>query len=121
MSPLARKLYSQLRKRVRAGQHSVTYAGLARAAGDVHPRSPALHAALGEVTNACRHTGLPVLPAIVWRAGTNRPSTGYYKVAHPRAHTDAARLAAWEREHAKVIADPARFPVSLERPARGSG
>jgi hypothetical protein len=115
MSPLAKKLYTQLRKRVTAGQQSITYAALARAAGDIHPRSPALHAALGEVTNACRHAGLPVLPAIVWRAGAKRPSTGYYKVAHPRAHTDEARIAAWEKEHAKVVANPARFPTSLER------
>ena len=114
MSPLAKKLYTQLRKRIVAGQHSITYAALAKASGDVHPRSPALHAALGEVTNACRHAGLPVLPAIVWKAGSNRPSTGYYKVAHPRAHTDEAKLAAWEREHAKVIADPAVFPQTLE-------
>ena len=114
MSPLAKKLYTQLRKRVVAGQHSITYAALAKASGDVHPRSPSLHAALGEVTNACRHAGLPVLPAIVWKAGSNRPSTGYYKVAHPRAHTDEARLAAWEKEHAKVIADPAVYPASLE-------
>ena len=114
MSPLAKKLYTQLRKRVVAGQQSITYAALAKASGDVHPRSPALHAALGELTNACRHAGLPVLPAIVWKAGSNRPSTGYYKVAHPRAHTDEAKLAAWEREHAKVIQDPSRYPTSLQ-------
>jgi hypothetical protein len=114
MSPLAKKLYTQLRKRVVAGQHSITYAALARAAGNVHPRSPALHAALGEVANACRHAGVPVLPAIVWKAGANRPSTGYYKVAHPRAHTDEAKIAAWEREYARVVGDPAVYPASLE-------
>ncbi|CAN5137987.1 hypothetical protein BH11MYX1_BH11MYX1_03770 [soil metagenome] len=32
------------------------------------PTWGAFHAALGEVANACRHTGLPVLPAIVWRS-----------------------------------------------------
>jgi hypothetical protein len=113
MSPLARKLYSQLRKRIVAGQQSITYGALAGAAGQ-HPRSPALHAALGELTNACRHAGLPVLPAIVWKAGANRPSIGYYKVAHPRAHTDEAKIAAWEREYAKVVGDPAVYPASLE-------
>ena len=114
MSPLAKKLYTQLRKRVVAGQHSITYAALAKASGDVHPRSPSLHAALGEVTNACRHAGLPVLPAIVWKAGSNRPSTGYYKVAHPRAHTDDARVAAWEREHARVLREIEQFPTKLD-------
>jgi hypothetical protein len=79
----------------------------------VHPRSPKLHAALGEVSNACRHLQLPCLPAVVWRADTHRPSTGYYKVAHPRAHTDAARVAAWEREHARVLAELPRFPARL--------
>ena len=114
MSPLAKKLYTQLRKRIVAGQHSITYAALAHAAGGVHPRSPALHAALGELANACRHAGLPVLPAIVWKAGANRPSTGYYKVAHPRAHTEEAKIAAWEREYAKVVGDPAVYPALLD-------
>ncbi len=111
MSPLARKIYRQLRKRLAAGKASITYRELASRAGALHPRSPAFHAALGEVANACRHSHLPVLPAIVWRSGSNRPSTGYYKVAHPRAHTDEARLAAWQREHARVISEVRRFPV----------
>jgi hypothetical protein len=112
MSPLAQKLYRQLRKRLLAGQHSITYRQLAALAGDIHPRSPALHAALGELANACRHAGLPVLPALVWRSDTHRPSTGYYKVAHPRAHSDEARVAAWQREHARVIKDASQFPAS---------
>jgi hypothetical protein len=114
MSPLARKLYRHLKKRVAGGHASITYRQLATRLGDLHPRSPALHAALGEVANACRHANLPVLPAIVWRSGTDRPSTGYYKVAHPRAHTDEAKIAAWQREHAKVIAEVEKFPASLE-------
>ncbi len=113
MSPLTQKLYRLLRKRLLAGQHSLTYRQLAELAGDIHPRSPAFHAALGELTNACRHTGLPVLAALVWRSDTQRPSTGYYRVAHPRAHSDRARIAAWEREHARVLKDAARFPPSL--------
>ena len=48
-----------------------------------------------------------------WRADSRRPSDGYYKVAHPRAHTDDARILAWEREHAKVIAAAAEFPAKL--------
>lgn len=112
MSPLAQKLYRRLRKHLLAGKPSITYGQLA-AAIDVHPRSPSLHAALGEVTNACRHSSLPVLPAIVWKAGLSRPSTGYYKVAHPRAHTDEAQLAAWKREYDKVVASAAEFPNDL--------
>lgn len=91
MSPLASSIYKQLRKRLRTRTPSLTYAALVR---DIHPRSPRLHAALGEVGHACRHDALPCLPAIVWRRGTRRPSNGYYKVAHPRAHTPDARRAA---------------------------
>lgn len=112
MSPLASKVYKQLRVQVRRKNPSITYAELA-AAIDVHPRSRKLHEALGEVTNACRHAQLPVLPAIVWRADTRRPSDGYYKVAHPRAHTDEARVAAWQREHDRVVREAAQFPPKL--------
>ena len=113
MTPLATKIYKHLRKRVLSGTASITYRELAAATGDHHPRSRAFYAALGEVTNACRHAQLPCLPAIVWAAQTRRPSTGYYKVAHPRAHTDPSKVAAWEREHARVVAEAARFPPTL--------
>jgi hypothetical protein len=112
MSPLANRIYSKLVAHVRRNKASITYGELAEAV-DVHPRSPALHAALGEVSNACRHAQLPCLPAIVWRADSKQPSDGYYKVAHPRAHTDEARVAAWEREHARVLASVAQFPTKL--------
>jgi hypothetical protein len=112
MTPLAARVYKVLVHKLRRNVHSVTYSDLADAV-DVHKRSPALHAALGEVTNACRHMELPCLPAIVWRADTRRPSDGYYKVAHPRAHTEASRIAAWEREHARVIVSAAEFPPKL--------
>jgi hypothetical protein len=112
MSPLAHRVYKQLLGHVRRKRPSITYGELASAL-DVHPRSPKLHAALGEVTNACRHHQLPCLPAIVWRADRKQPSDGYYKVAHPRAHTDGARIAAWEREHARVLRELARFPTRL--------
>ena len=114
MSPLARKVYRQLRKCLAAGKPSITYRELASISSDLHPRSPAFHAALGEVANACRHSGLPVLPAIVWRSGSNRPSTGYYKVAHPRARTEKARIAGWQREHARVMAEIEAFPLDLD-------
>ena len=112
MTPLAHRVYKQLVSRVRRDKPSITYGELARAI-EVHPRSPKLHAALGEVTNACRHAQLACLPAIVWRSDTRRPSDGYYKVAHPRAHTDEARVAAWEREHARVLREAERFPARL--------
>jgi len=112
MSPLASKIYRQLLSQVRRANPSITYGELARAI-EVHPRSPKLHAALGEVSNACRHAHLPCLPAIVWRSDTRRPSNGYYKVAHPRAHTDEARVSAWEREHARVLREAEQFPPKL--------
>jgi hypothetical protein len=113
MSPLASKIYKQLVATLRRNKTSITYGQLATAV-DVHRRSPALHAALGEVTNACRHAQLPCIPAIVWRADSHRPSDGYYKAAHPRAHTDDQRVAAWEREHAKVLGAAESFPAKLE-------
>ena len=112
MSPLANRIYKQLVSHVRRKHASITYGELA-AAVDVHHRSPKLHAALGEVTNACRHSQLPALPAIVWRADAKQPSDGYFKVAHPRAHTNEARVAAWEREHARVLSAIEQFPTKL--------
>jgi hypothetical protein len=112
MSPLAHRIYKQLVRHVRRAKPSITYGELAKSV-DVHPRSPALHAALGEVSNVCRHSQLPCLPAIVWRADAKRPSGGYYKVAHPRAHTDEARIAAWQREHARVLGAVEKFPPKL--------
>ena len=116
MSLLAKDIYKHLLKHVRRNQPSITYAELAKslpAKHAAHPRSPTLHAALGEVTQACRHNDLPALPAIVWRASPRRPGDGYYKSAHPRAHTEAARLAAWEREHARVLSFAETFPPTL--------
>ena len=112
MSPLAHKVYKQLLSHVRRAKPSITYGELAHAI-DIHPRSRKLHAALGEVSNACRHAHLPCLPAIVWRSDTGRPSDGYYKVAHPRAHTDESRVSAWEREHARVLREVEQFPTKL--------
>lgn len=119
MSPLATEIYKQPRRRARTRTPSITYKELAAALGRArsplatHPRSGKLHAALGEVSRACRAAGLPCLPAIVCRAGTGRPSTGYYTVAHPRVRSDDGRAAAWKREHARVVAEIARFPEVL--------
>jgi hypothetical protein len=94
MSPLATAIYRKLVRRIRQEHPSITYGALARSLGRhaTHHRDPRFHAALGEVAHACRHGGLPCLPAIVWRADTRRPSGGYYAVAHPRIHTDGAVL-----------------------------
>jgi hypothetical protein len=116
MSPLAHEIYRQLLRHLRTGNASITYGELAAAVSKKHPthhRSQSFHAALGEVTTACRTAKLPCLPAIVWRAAGQRPSGGYYKAAHPRARTEQSRLAAWEREHADVVREAAKFPASL--------
>ena len=112
MSPVARSIYRVLLRRLRERKTSITYGALARAVKK-HHRDPRFHAALGEVAHVCRHRGLPCLPAIVWRADTRRPSDGYYAVAHPRAHGDGARTAAWEREHARVVKERGRFPGKI--------
>jgi hypothetical protein len=114
MSPLAIAIFRELRKRVRRRRASVTYAELARSLGRhrTHHRARNFHAALGEIALACRHAGLPCLPAIVWRADTSRPSAGYYAVAHPRVVGDGARRA-WECEHERVVRAAARYPPRL--------
>jgi hypothetical protein len=115
MSPLATEIYKQLRRTLRS-RSSITYRELAVLVGRRHPthqRSRRFHAALTEVTAACRERALPCLPAIVWSATTKRPSGGYYRAAHPRARTDDTRVAAWEREHAAVIREAVTFPPSL--------
>jgi hypothetical protein len=116
MSPLATAIYKHLRKRLRSPEPSITYRDLAQGLDyrhATHPRSPKFHAALTEVTEACKHAGLPCLPAIVCAAVTKRPSAGYYKVAHPRAQTDESRVSAWQRERARVLREATTFPVSL--------
>jgi len=116
MTPLAHEIYRQLLRHLRAHKPSITYAELAAAVSKklpTHPRSPTFHAALGEVTAACRAAALPSLPAIVWSAGGHRPSSGYYAIAHPRARTEQAQRAAWEREHARVVRAVATFPPTL--------
>jgi hypothetical protein len=112
MSPLATTIYRRLRAQLTKREPPITYGALA-ASLDLHPRSPAFHAALGEVAHVCRHRGLPCLPALVWRADTRRPSDGYFAVAHPRAHGDVARIAAWEREHDAVLRAAGRYPPRL--------
>jgi hypothetical protein len=116
MTPLAHEIYRQLLRQLRTGKTSITYGELAAAVAKKHPthqRSSSFHKALGEVTEACRSGGLPCLPAIVWAASGQRPSAGYYKVAHPRARTEKSQLEAWEREHADVVRDASRFPPAL--------
>ena len=66
-----------------------------------------------------RANALPCMPAAVWRASGRRPGDGYYAIAHPRARTEEARVAAWEREHAAVLSAMPRYPVALHRPERG--
>lgn len=116
MTPLASEIYKQLVRRVRTKSPSITYAELAALANKkvkTHHRSPAMYAALAEVTRACRSHWLPCLPAIVWRAGSAMPGDGYFKLAHPRARTDGGRVAAWEAEHAGVIREAEKYPANL--------
>jgi len=112
MTPFATSVYKHLLRHARNKEPAITYAELASRM-EIHARSPKLHAALGEISQACRHSDLPCLPAIVWRSDTRRPSTGYYTVAHPRAPSDDARISAWKREHARVVKELASYPKSL--------
>jgi hypothetical protein len=116
ISPLAREIYRRLVRHLRRQQHSITYGELAATVSEkipTHHRSSKLHAALGELTLACRQRDLPLLPAMVWRNDSRRPSDGYYALAHPRARTDDARKAAWEREHDRIVREVDRLPRTL--------
>ncbi len=116
LTALARETYRQLVRRLRARHGSITYGELAAVVSHkipIHPRSSKLHLALGEVTEACRSRELPLLPAMVWRNDTKRPSDGYFRAAHPRSRSYKAQLAAWEHEHARVLRDREKFPASL--------
>ncbi len=116
MSPLAVAIYHALRKHLRAHQASITYGDLAAeisATLPTHARSAKLHAALGEVTTACRARALPAITAMVWRNDTRRPSDGYYKLAHRRRRSEPTRVKAWEVEHARVVAGAEQFPAVL--------
>jgi hypothetical protein len=117
MTPLAKQIYKQLLRRVRSNKPSITYGELAHAVSGrtpVHHRSPTFHAALGEISEACRAHELPCLPAIVWRNDIRRPGDAYYRYAHPRSRTDTARIAAWEREHEAVMRESSRYPDVLD-------
>jgi len=116
MTELAREIYKELRRRVRAQEGAITYGQLAVVVGKtipIHHRSPKLHAALTEVSTACREHDLPCIPALVWSASLKRPADGYYAAAHPRARGEKARVAAWEREHERVLLAADRFPRTL--------
>ncbi len=116
MTPLATEIYKQLVRRVRTRHPSITYVELAEQVSKkipTHQRSSRLHAALSEVSLACRANQLPCLPAIVWRKGTTRPSDGYFKVAHPKVRTEQGRIAAWEDEHTRVVKQAAKYPPTL--------
>ncbi len=112
LSPLAVAVQKVLIRRLRSRSPALTYGELVEALAPKHPthrRSPALHAALGEVSAACRARGVPCLPALVHRADSGRPGPAYYRTAHPRVRSDAARIAAWEAEMVAVLAASERY------------
>ncbi len=116
ITPLARQIYRHLVRTIRRGTASLTYRELATALSEktpTHPRSSKLHAALTEVTHACRKRDLPAVTAIVWKAGTKRPSDGYYPIAHPRVRSFKAQVEAWKEEYARVLRDIEQLPGSL--------
>jgi hypothetical protein len=116
ITPMARQIYKHLAKVIRAGTASITYRELADAVSakiPTHPRSSKLHAGLTEVTEICRNRELPAVTAIVWKAGTRRPSDGYFAIAYPRSRSFKAQLAAWQAEHARVLREAPNLPVAL--------
>jgi hypothetical protein len=103
LSPLARAVYRILRQRVGLTDPRITYKELACLLRDgddafehLTHRSRELYAVLWEVGDACRHLGLPPLPALVVRADTRRPGDAYF-AGGPFAHR-GERTAAWQRD-----------------------
>lgn len=115
MTSLALEIYKALRRTIQS-KHSITYKELAELVSKkapTHQRSSKFHAALTELTSVCREQGVPCIAAVVWSATTKRPSDGYFKIAHPRAKTNESKRAAWEREHAAVVTNAAKYPATL--------
>jgi hypothetical protein len=116
LTPIAQQIYRHLVRTLRAGTPGITYRELAEAISKktpTHPRSSKLHAALTEVTKACRERDLPAVTAIVWKAGVHRPSDGYYGVAYPRIRSFKSQLEAWKAEHAVVLESIEKLPAAL--------
>ncbi len=100
-SPLAEAIFKLLVRRLRTKTPSLTYGKLVDLLAKHHPthrRSPALHAAIGEVCAMCRARELPCLPALVHRADSGHPGPSYFRAAHPRLRRERAQLEAWEGE-----------------------
>lgn len=116
MSRLANTIYRLLLRRLRTRRPSITYGELAVQVSRTiatHRRSRRFHDALTEVTITCRRWGLPAIPAIVWRADRAHPSDGYFALAHPRTRTEDGKLAAWRKEHDRVVRARDRYPGRL--------
>lgn len=116
ITPMAQLIYRHLVRKLRTGTASITYRELAEAVSEkipTHPRSSRLHAALSEVTQACRQRELPAVTAIVWRAGSHRPSDGFFPIAYPRMRSFENQIAAWKTEHVAVLRSAEQLPRSL--------
>jgi len=100
MSPLATDIYDILRQRVPADDGRITYGQLVDQLPGVHGITYAndvrVSVALGEIVEACRRNGLPLLPAIVVQGdddgeATGEPGNGYFDVSHPEVGRDRER------------------------------
>lgn len=119
LSQLAMDIYQTLRGLVPDQHAIITYGELIEqlgsmppSSGDLRPRDPRLHEALGEIVSECRMNGYPALSAIVVRKGCGTPGRGYYDVAHPEVANDIARaMIEWGNEVLKVRRST--FPISL--------
>lgn len=106
LSTLAEDIYMNLRERVPQPRHknpTVTYSVLVaqlRVKGHdlADGRDPRLATALGDLVRLCRTKGWPAISALVVRADTGEPGSGYYDVAHPdEADPDKLRIL-WANE-----------------------
>jgi hypothetical protein len=90
LSLLAEDIYNVLRELVPVPAHKdprITYGDLIAKLSPSHQltdaRDPRLAAALGDLVRLCKENGWPLISALVVRADTQRPGSGYYEVASP--------------------------------------
>lgn len=116
MSPLAKAVYTILRRRLKQADPRITYGELAAELREhdsferITHRSQPLYAALCEIGSACSKMGLPPMPAIVVRADTRRPGDAYYEGMTQKYRGE--RIAEWQRDLEAVRAG--KFPRRLD-------
>ena len=107
-SDLATKINALLEKQAkRKNERRISYTDLVEMLseqfGKMSPRDPTFHQALGRLTRQYKHTGAPILTALVVRRGhkrrPTRPGLGYFRDAYGLSSDHWQRgIKQWEAE-----------------------